>query len=313
MEKLPRITRENLDAATLDDWQEEFWGVYQRQDRDRNLHQVWSMAYEDATKVGESIREGNPQECLKALAHTFCWIASFVAKLDKDRSVHPRFKGIKQFNKLSSVVWFKYPRACPSCLYPNCICLILKEKYGPDKVESFLATRRNSEKPPTIMDGWDKMFADIYDKAHLIRSLSELGFHLLEEMGEVEEVIRKIATWTTNSKYPLKKLQKNLVFEVADAVSWCFSIVRKIAADAETYEALKERYRTDSGSSFNEEGFTPSRLTLSKVLWAEYCPAGHNEIWCPTCWERTAGRAGRPCECELGEWTLKDPTFNPPR
>jgi NTP pyrophosphatase (non-canonical NTP hydrolase) len=313
MEKLPHITKENLDDATLDDWQEEFWGVYHRQDRDRNLHQVWSMAYEDATKVGEAIREGNPQGCLNALAHTFCWIASFVAKVGKDESVYPRFQRIKEFNKLSSVVWFKYPKTCPSCLNPNCICLILKKKFGPDEVESVLAKKRISEKPPTIMDDWDTMFARIYDKAHLLRSLSELGFHLLEEMGEVEEVIRKIATWTKNSKDPLRKLRKDLVLEVADTVSWCFSIVRKIAADAEKYEAVEEGYRAESDPSFNKEGFTTSRLTLSKVLWAEYCPKGRNEIWCPTCWKKAKGKVGRPCKCEIGEWMLKDPRFNPSR
>ena len=171
--------------------------------------------------------------------------------------------------------------------------------------------KKAADVPNKPLDWWQTMFRDIYLGAHNIIRLEGIGFHLLEEMGEVEEVIRKTATWTKNSGDPLEKLQENLVSEVADTLSWCFSIVRKIAADAETYEALEKRYRTKSGSSFNEEGFATSRLTLSKVLWAEYCPEGRNEIWCPTCWERSEGSVGRPCECEIGEWMLIDPTFKP--
>lgn len=309
----PLITRETVPSATLDHWLEEFWSVYSTPDLERDLHRTWSMAYEDATRVGEAIRENKPKNCLKYLAHTFCWIASFVAKLKYDLRVHERFKTPGFEYKLSSVVWEKYPGICPKCLEENCICPVLEgEEFlkGTAKERKLaLARRNNREKLPDSMDAWGKMFADIYDKAHFIRSLDELGFHLLEEMGEVEEVIRKLATYETlqQPKKPTKKqLQSDLVKEVADTVSWCFSIVRKIAREAQNFQEIEKIYGGEQRTA--QGAFITSTLTLSQVLWKEYqrkVKGGkgniidtYDEIGCPVCDQRC---------CIIGdkeEWVL---------
>lgn len=323
----PRSTKKTLHKATLDEWQEEFWYVYKDLDKKRDLHKVWSMAYEDATKVGEAIREGNPKECLKALAHTFCWIASFVAKLGKDESCHPRFKGMKEFNKLSSVVWFKYREVCPACGESPCVCPIKRAKYTSREWAAerkrIWAKIKNEEPgfkkaadvPNKPLDWWQAMFRDIYLGTHNIIRLEDIGFHLLEEMGEVEERIRDIATRRNVRQKLLKKLQEDLVGEVADTVSWCFSIVRKIAADAETFKPLAREYGLYTGfSSSQAQGRIASELTLARVLLSEYCPEGQDTIRCPTCWKRSKGRKGRPCGCKIiSDWRLMDPRFKPSR
>lgn len=299
----PLITKETVPKAKLDDWLDELWFVYAGVDLHRNLHQVWSMAYEDATKVGEAIRENKPENCLKYLAHTFCWIASFVAKLDRDPMVAKRFKHPNFKYTLSNVTWFKYDGRCPKCHKAGCLCpllppeLIAREIKASGSEESGKAVKDR----PVTMDGWGGMFANIYDQAHFIKSLDELGFHLLEEMGEVEEVIRRIATWTEWKKKhlgekDLLELQEDLIREVADTVSWCFSIVRKIARECESYQKLEESYARKRGHTF----ITPG-LTLSKVLWNEYRRERRNEIGCPVCKKR---------RCILGvkevEWILTE-------
>ena len=117
----PLITNETRDEATLDHWKDEFRAIYDQQDKTRDIHKTWSMAYEDATRVAEAIRENNLKNCVKYLAHTFCWIASFVAKLEKEevcqRFLLPGFK-----YQLSEIVWYKYPKTCPHCLKPSCVC-----------------------------------------------------------------------------------------------------------------------------------------------------------------------------------------------
>lgn len=300
----PCITEEKVPTATLDQWQEEFWCVYSEPDKERDLHKTWSMAYEDATRVGEAIRENNMENCLKYLAHTFCWIASFVAKLKYDRSVHGRFKIPRFRYKLSRVVWEKYPRICPKCTEPKCRCPVLDKEDMPEEPEreKILNKKRRSEKRPDSMSDWGDMFGHIYDKAHFIRSLDELGFHLLEEMGEVEEVIRKLATYETlqaPKKSPKKspeELRSDLVKEVADTVSWCFSIVRRIAKDAENLEKIEKIYGREQRTA--QGVFITPALTLSQVLWKEYQREGYDEIGCPVCGKR---------RCIIGEqekWVL---------
>lgn len=301
----PLITEETLSDATLDHWKEEFWFLYHKPDLKQNLHRVWSMAYEDATRVGEAIRENNMKDCLEHLAHTFCWIACFVAKLAEGSRISKHFK-IPQFQRLSNVVWYKYPNICPTCFSERCICPLKKRLDKPSEEEQRikLETFRDKPAPDFSMERWEKMFERIYENAHFIRSLDELGFHLLEEMGEVEEVIRKIATWggkkwrdEPQEEEDLVKLQLRLVEEVADTVSWCFSIVRKIAKDARKYQELEKDYGRKRKRALTT--FTLPRLTLSQVLWNEYHREGRNEIVCHKCGER-------PCNLEEIKWVLTD-------
>ena len=117
------IYRGNVGTVDLDVWREAFWSIYSEQDTKRDLHQVWAMAYEDATRVGEAIREDNLRACLNALAHSFCWIACFVTKLGTDPSIAERFR-IPRFRSLVDVVFYKFPNYCPSCYQPACECVV---------------------------------------------------------------------------------------------------------------------------------------------------------------------------------------------
>jgi len=297
MSQEPRITEQNLHNATLDQWKDDFWDIYSRLDKMQDIHQVWSRAYEDATKVGEAIREDKIEDCLKYLAHTFCRIAIFVAKIGKDQSVAENFRSIKEFKEFSKVVWYKYPQICPHCLQATCTCPSLIEKPESEQVKEKLKEKREKLNPPETVDQWQAMFETIYDKAHFVKSLDELGFHLLEEMGEVQTAIRQIATWEKDGKQ-LKKWQEDLTKEVADTVSFCFSIVRKIATEVGKFEDLEREYRQDEVVSSLE-------LTLSKVLWLEY--SSGDKIVCPVCKQQPCTYKG---SCEyLIPWTLKNKTY----
>ncbi len=104
----------------------------------------------------------------------------------------------------------------------------------------------------------------------------------------------------------LEELQQELVEEVADTISWCFSIVRKIADDAKKHAAFEAQCNKCSeveGSPLSRNGLFTPNLTLGKVLWLEYGhepvedDPTHDHIKCPCC-------NGPRCNLEENDWVL---------
>lgn len=274
------INSNNLPESTLDDWMEEFWAIYEHHDRRRDLIEMWAMAAEDASKAGEGIREADPAGTLRSIAHAFCWCSSFVARLFHDKGVPPQFRISEPFPEihgLAEVVWFKYPAICPRCGKASCICPILV-KAPPIEAELERA-REKGNRPETLAD-WESHFSRIYDVAHFIKSLDELGFHYEEEVGEVFRAIRRLSVNVSGlSPDEVKARQKNLVEEIADVVSWTVSVVRKLAKQADEIEKYGG---TTCGLS--------KRFSLTNVLWEAYRSRQDVDcLACPIC-------NNRPCD-----------------
>ncbi len=290
------ITKDNYSTASLNDWARDFWNIYEVNDREPDLLQLWVEAVKDATSVGEAIREGRLDDTLIGLAHTFCWITCFVSKIQEDAQVNDRYKG-QVIRTIEDMVWHKYPRMCASCLLPRCQCpslLPMRGKPTLQQAEEQLSPARKAACPKTL-DEWGDMFETIYKEAHFIKSLADLGFHYLEEMGEVLQVVRSLAKWKDDEEAK-RALQVALADEIADTVSWTFSIIRKVAAEARRFEELVEDFAPWDASQIEpvESAFKPSN-----VLWKIYgSDEGH--LVCPidTC-------RSYPCRCPAAYWVLK--------
>ena len=292
----PIITKDSYRTASLNDWARDFWNIYQINDREPDLLQLWVEAVKDGTSVGEAIREGRLDDTLTGLAHTFCWIMCFVSKIQEDLQVNDRYKG-QDLKTIEDMVWHKYPRMCASCLLPRCQCpslLPIRGKPSFDQAEEQLATARKGARPKTL-DEWGDMFETIYKEAHFIKSLADLGFHYLEEMGEVLQVIRSLAKWKDDEEGK-RAMQVALADEIADTVSWTYSIIRKVASEAKRFEDLVEDFAPWDASQVEpvEAAFKPSN-----VLWKIY-GSGEGQLVCPidTC-------RSHPCRCPAAYWVMK--------
>jgi len=284
------IKSDNHPESTLDDWMNEFWLVYQHRDRNRSPVEMWAMAAEDASKVGEGIREGSPKKALDGLAHAFCWVCSFAARLFYDEKIAPvlQIGGIRGISTLSDIVWFKYPGRCLRCLRPGCICPVLPQ--APERNqewEDMVGLWRKGGRPPQAISEWESHFSSIYDTAHFTRSLEELGFHYLEEFGEVFSATRKLLAVNPDriDDEVLRKMQENLIEEIADVISWSFSMARKLGSQAEEIEKA-------AGTTFG----IADNFKLTFLLWGAFKRKDADEVGCPVCSERvcSASCPGEP-------------------
>ena len=144
--------------------------------------------------------------------------------------------------ELQSATWKKFPALCPYCvslteadrirdsdlrhvdcprlggsfpLFRECQC----DKRG--KYRSFEASRIESLHQfydiaaPTTIDDWQKCFDAIYGKLHQEQSPQSLGYHFVEELGEVAAELRS-------------KNLPQFEEEIADVFSWVLSLTTAI-------------------------------------------------------------------------------------
>lgn len=263
--------------ASLDEWAENLWGIYRRQDERLRLDEIWGEAVRDATKVEEAIREGKLSNALEALAHSFCWTACFAQKIKNDPTVAKPFRAT-EFQSLSRVVWSKYPNACATCRKSSCICPILPQDEKPTKkdMRRFLHERVAEGDPPAKMAEWEALFRHVYDTAHFTKDIGNIVSHYLEEEGEVLGAIRNLAL-TTIDDPRLSELQEDLIEEVADTISWTLSIVRKVQLQVEdTRAVVKKMYGARRSVSVPD-------VTMAELLWSTYQLDDKNELGCPCC------------------------------
>jgi NTP pyrophosphatase (non-canonical NTP hydrolase) len=277
----PIITSNTLDSSTLDEWLEEFLYIYGHRDKDLSLEQMWMKAVEDSAKVGEGVRENKGDDVVEYLSKTFCWTVSFTARLLRDEKIDNEFN-IRQapisdykIDSLTRLVFFKYPTICPRCLRASCICpILLKDPYSVQQRQDKLKSARRDNAPPQTMNEIAQMFARIYDTAHFIKSIEEVCFHYLEEVGEVARAMRRLRAKDLDSAELLARRQ-NLVEELADVISWTFSLARKKHAELEDFAQFVTIDASCLGS-----------LSLQRMLWKTYGDNEKNRLRCPICGKR---------------------------
>lgn len=272
------LSESSWGAASLEDWSREFQSVYGAKDNHRRLELMWAMAAEDASKVGEGVRENDAEKTLRGLAHTICWTLSFVRRLTEG-PCPPKFRlrdaAIPVAN-ISDVLWFKYPGICPRCTEASCHCPTLREVPKKEDRERTVARFRAMSSRPSSIQEWQLHFDRIYEMAHRGMSLSDIGFHLLEEVGEVFRAIRRISEASDTDDLLL--LQVNLVEELADVISWSLSLSSKMQTIALRLENFGQR-----------PTFVSEAMSISAIMWRFYKSRDGSQVLCPCC-------EARPCD-----------------
>lgn len=159
------------------------------------------------------------------LARLFCRISAFIGRhiYDSESPLHHdpitelmRLKPLDDYiggeERYEKWILWKYPYACPTCGNCPCVCAayrdIMEDRNNPryddfwaKNVEQFVTkknTYRQNDTGPnekvielcnSTIDDWVNMFYDIYGSGHIDMSLESIGFHFLEEIGEVSDGI----------------------------------------------------------------------------------------------------------------------------
>ena len=274
----------------MDDWTSDFWEVYGQKDKLRSPAEIWSMAVSHASEAAKVLRTGEFDLIRRPLAHTFCWLSALIGSIQRDTSDAPPFQAFKdrrRFSSLKEIVWYKYPEHCPACGSRHCECPVLRgrliEDDGPDawKEHRDKAWKRMARyrKEPCLkhsLADWQRMFEGIYLGAHDSLRYEDIGFHFLEEVGETSRAIVMLATGEKTSVDP-SKLRQDFYTEVADTISWLFSLLTKLRIQVGRFARLSQ-------SDPNGD----AHLDLSEILWDEYngLKEGIDGLRCPTCLQR---------------------------
>lgn len=286
----PLITPENLVTANLDDWVEEFHFLYERQDQRRSEMGIWIQVVQHSSKLAEAIRLEDYGDCLEHLARCFCWVCSFVGKCTRAQDDSPyKFRW-----PLSAIVFRKYPNLCPACAEKPCKCPV--DRYMAEHrtaaykqaLKEKLKARNpwQNEQNPMQLERFVGMFGGIYGGAHYGLPVETIGFHFLEEIGEVANGIRRVHEGPDTERGDNLELLQN---EIADVISWTCSLVLKLRQ----YVGVAKSYVEKFVPEIRHFPDPQTTITLSRIVWDLY---GRDSkfLICPICRKR-------PCEEKVPE------------
>lgn len=208
--------------------------------------------FDHASKLGEAIRKDELDRIFDELAELTNWLFSFVAKLEDEKSGWEAVFNVRK--KFSDIIWAKYPGTCCHCLereyslngqfpkqpykpYQKCDCLSNYPgvEYREDREEIKKKRREFAERikygKPKTLAGMEKMFREIYEANVSVWTIESIGFHLLEEVGEIGRALIDLYTSRnlSNQSPTSIQLQKdNLCDEIAETFSWICSLTAKL-------------------------------------------------------------------------------------
>jgi len=185
----------------LDDWLHTFERIYYvSQNHERSVHQVLLRVCEAALNLHKAtIKRGNFRQAKEQwLPKLFAWYAALLKSL--------RITG------LSTLVWRKFPSACPFCLAPRCACIPGRAKAPIDR-SALAALSADKSQFPLSLGEWQIMFDGIYSQAQRgpalrVESdwldgrtiLADAFLKLYEELFELSEAIRLRPFYPDNLK-----------------------------------------------------------------------------------------------------------------
>jgi NTP pyrophosphatase (non-canonical NTP hydrolase) len=303
------ITAETVGRLPLDEFVKAVRMIYANQDQSRSVWDVWLHANHHAATIGEELRKQKPgKKLLDEIADFSMWLFTFAVKIH-DRS-HPTRRPTWGYEETTSntnlsfsdVIWNKYPGTCPVCfsrrtapgwsvqdLGKSCDCLIYDvESRNQDQKQQRVKSLRkyaaaNRRRKPRTVDGWQALFSKIYAANLRHLTLADIGFHLLEEVGEVSDAMVRMYTYSDDSgdQFAEEVVPWRTVWleeEIADVFSWLLTLVNSlqlmptIAREFATY-----LYSEPIGDLFNK------KITLSKIIWKRYGNDKSNTFWCQKC------------------------------
>ena len=185
---------------TLHEWQVLFNELYREKNEREGLRgvDIWLHVMEEAGEVAKALRKEDYSQLSKDLPDVFAWLCTFA-----------NFQNID----LEEAIWNRFPGRCPYCLEPmNCVCIAEMREIDLRQLEFHQRKRNNM---PETCEQWVSMFRKIYGNVNSILSRQSIGFHLMEEIGEVARSIRK------------KDFQE-IEAEIADVFAWLLAILMKV-------------------------------------------------------------------------------------
>ncbi|MHA1381397.1 MAG: hypothetical protein ACTSRG_23770 [Candidatus Helarchaeota archaeon] len=156
------------------------------------------------------------------------------------------------------------------------------------------ALKHKKEEINYSLNYFQEMYNDIYSANLFVTDIEDIGFHLLEEIGEIAEALTKLYTYKdetdASEKTRTRKIEE-LENEIADTCSWIFTLSNKLREifqlpDRTWKEIYKEILEQPPVYMNFKEYFT-----LSNIIWSTY---GNQKgiIGCRDCKEIV-------CECDI--------------
>ncbi len=304
------INRGEIKEWRIENWVKAFSQLYEVPDRDKKLSNIWMNVMDDASDLAEAIRRGLFDNAARTVPHIFCWYCCFVAKLREytpNIENNPGLKALKDGTneELNVTAWVleKYPELCPACGDNPCRCPSFRDEVesrhenGKDLKSGNLlyfsgwsitgmvyrtdrSKRLKSEKAAKSVEDLSLMFQKIYSGVHYDLPIEAICFHLLEEIGEVMEVLVNMESLQNiraeSGEEDLycevfRNLQETLRSELGDVFSWITAIIDKINAITKATSSCQKLENTDS-----------SIRTLTQLILKEYVTKT-GEFMCPHC------------------------------
>lgn len=311
------ITRATVGQLQLDDFVDGVRAVYSGKDHLRSLWDVWLHANHHAAAIGEEVRKGGSGgELLSEIADFSMWLFTVVDKLRgnlgdaKSSNETPQETIIRIEHGYSDLLWNKYPGVCPVCYWRRsrgnrareaadgfrrpCDCLMhdVERRNQSDKRRHVQTLREYasdcSGQRPTSIDEWQRMFASIYGANLRHLSMSDIAFHLLEEMGEVSDAMIRTYTYKEQEFIEGEPQWRQILLEeeFADVSSWLFALVEKADLIRQTADSY-DRWR------FGERFVAREPLRLSQIVWKRYGSEDFQSFFCPH------GTPQQVCSCPI--------------
>jgi hypothetical protein len=182
--------KKNSGERLILEWTNDFHTLYKKHDTNRTPEAIWisTMAY--CSQIGEDIRRFEYNELIRNAAHAFCWMCTFISKLNNTDNLI--FRCDQSFCDL---VFFKFPNLCGYCHQSTCNCDPHKMDEKKDKSARYQYLydifRKLGDKKYTLNE-WLIQFRDIYGGRIHLQTMESIGFHFLEESGEEAQAIREL-------------------------------------------------------------------------------------------------------------------------
>lgn len=257
-----KVTKSTRHICSIDDYVHDC-GVIWPKDPERPVFDIYYHVILHASKLGEALRRELYDDAIHEIGRTAMWLFSLVNKLQTTKTGVDRIFLVSK--TLSEVIWSKYPNCCPACFGRRIVLQSKKEEnltgwggkltpcscFGrPADVESrnqklsteekmlireelrkYAKRHKPSDATMLNLNRFQTMFAKIFEANIYLTSIENIGFHLLEEVGEIAEALCGIYTYKSskevNSLTRLRKLSE-LENEIADAFSWLFALAVKL-------------------------------------------------------------------------------------
>jgi len=291
--------------------------IYEANDRNRSLWDVWCHTLHHAAAVAERARKEAPAiDVCKEVADVALWLFTAVYKLNgrfgetkNSLAETPVESLIRIQSQCSDLLWHRYPGMCPFCyarraigdqqaernpeFASRCDCLAVNIESGGKQakraavLEVLAFSEQNRNNKPGSIDEWQEMFATIFHANLRQLSLTDAAFHLMEELGEASDAMARMYSYRVEDFVEGEPNHRQLRLEtqIADVFSWLFAVVEKI--DSVRQRGLQfERCRTDA------EDLRASPIHLSEIIWRRYGSDNLGSFWCPFCMNAV-------CRCPL--------------